>query len=46
MSADRWAVQLLHDWVVVAEYDAGYVLVRCAICLEETLADVSTTGRA
>lgn len=38
MNELNWAV-LLHDWVVRAEYDAGYVLLRCRICGEENLAD-------
>lgn len=38
MNEVNWAV-LLHDWVVRAEYDAGYVLLRCRICGEENLAD-------
>lgn len=31
---------LLHDWVVRAEYDAGYVVLRCSVCGEESLADL------
>ena len=40
MSEVWWPV-LLHDWTVVAEYDAGYVLMRCAVCGEESLGDGS-----
>ena len=36
---DHGWVALLHDWVVRAEYDAGYILLRCSICGEEGLAD-------
>lgn len=38
---DALLLQLLHDWAVVAQYDAGYVLARCEVCGEESLMDVS-----
>lgn len=30
-----------HEWTVVAEFDAGYVLGRCEVCGEQDLLDVS-----
>lgn len=44
MRIDPQLLQLLHDWVVVAEYDAGYVLARCAVCSEESLVDLMPAG--
>jgi hypothetical protein len=32
---------LLHDWVVVAEHDGGYVLARCSVCGNEGLLDMA-----
>lgn len=32
---------LLHDWQVVAEHDAGYVLGRCSVCGAEGLLDAA-----
>ena len=29
-----------HEWTVVAEFDAGYVLGRCEVCGEQDLLDV------
>jgi hypothetical protein len=29
-----------HEWAVVAEFDAGYVIGRCAHCGEQELLDV------
>ena len=29
-----------HEWTVVAEFDAGYVLGRCQVCGLEDLLDV------
>ena len=40
MSDDELLV-LLHDWMVVGEYDAGYVVGRCAVCGTEDLLDQS-----
>jgi hypothetical protein len=37
---DAWLV-LLHDWVVTAEHDGGYVLGRCAVCGVESLLDLA-----
>ena len=28
---------LLHDWVVVAEYDGAYALHRCRVCRTEVV---------
>lgn len=29
-----------HEWVVVAEFDAGYVIGRCQVCGEQDLMDL------
>jgi hypothetical protein len=31
---------LQHDWHVLAEHDAGYVLGRCRVCATEDLLDL------
>lgn len=30
-----------HEWTVIAEFDAGYVLGRCRVCGEQDLVDVA-----
>ena len=36
---------LLHQWVVTAEHDAGYVLGRCTVCEVEDLLDLTPAQR-
>ena len=40
MTRDDPLLVLLHDWVVTAEHDGGYVLGRCSVCGDETLLDL------
>jgi hypothetical protein len=42
---DQQLFDLLHDWVVTAEHDGGYVLGRCALCGDEALLDLGPTAR-
>ena len=32
---------LQHDWRIMAEHDAGYVLGRCSVCSVEELLDLT-----
>lgn len=45
MTHDDRLMQLLHDWVVTAEHDAGYVLGRCSVCGDESLLDLVPAQR-
>ena len=39
-------VVLLHDWTVLGEYDAGYVVGRCAVCGREDLLELTALNLA
>lgn len=45
MTHDDTLLQLLHDWVITAEHDGGYVLGRCAVCGDESLLDLMPCQR-
>ena len=45
MMRDEELLTLLHDWVVTAEHDGGYVLGRCALCGDEALLDLDPALR-
>lgn len=45
MIADRDLHDLLHDWVVAAEHDGGYVLGRCVVCGEQSLLDLAPVAQ-
>lgn len=45
MTDDQALLLLLHDWVVTAEHDGGYVLGRCSVCGDQALLDLVPAPR-
>lgn len=41
---DNDLLVLLHDWTVLAEYDAEYVVARCSVCDTEALLDTRSAA--